>query len=508
MKFINKLTIFSLAVLIPVYACNTDELAALNDNPRSTSEMDWNFLFTNSVLRAANEHEAFYCAPVIQQLSDLAVMAEGDKYFETALGYFSGCYTGLLKNLVEVIRQTGPDGKDLQMVNLHNAARVMKVFILHRCTDLYGDIPYFEANKGHYEGLFYPAYDHQRDIYLDMLNELSKAAAGFDEDNYNKSFQKQDLVYSGKVVKWKKFAYSLMLRLAMRISSVDPATAQSYLSEAIEGGLFTSNSDNAWIPMADGPDIYLNRNGISFGLSPEQFASIKLSEAFVNFLRDNEDPRLMVISSGIGYWGQEKITDPDLQRGLPNGHDAQTIKDYEGVITDVNVETTYSRVNELILDFDDPILFQTYAEVELLLAEAALNGWHDGDPETHYDKGVRAAMQMYDIFDPSLVVSDVEVDTYLAAHPYDPANGLEMIGTQYWAATFLNFQEAWANWRRTGYPELIPVNYPGNITNGTIPRRSIFDIAVVSLNEANYRAAMERMGGDFHTTRVWWDRGN
>jgi hypothetical protein len=251
-----------------------------------------------------------------------------------------------------------------------------------------------------------------------------------------------------------------------------------------------------------------NQNKISVSLSPQYWDGVKLSRAFIDFLRDNDDPRLMVISSGIGHWGQDKITDPDLQWGLPNGNDAQTIKDYEGVTTDVYVDSTYSRINELMLDFDDPYLFQTYAEVELLMAEAALKGWHSGDPADHYNRGVRAAMKMYDIFDPSLVVSDAEVDDYLAAHPFDPERGFEMIGTQYWVATFLNFHEAWANWRRTDYPVLTPVNWPGNVTNGTIPRRSIFNIEEVSDNQENYIEAVERMGGDLHTTRVWWDRGN
>ena len=98
--------------------------------------------------------------------------------------------------------------------------------------------------------------------------------------------------------------------------------------------------------------------------------------------------------------------------------------------------------------------------------------------------------------------------TILLAHPFITDKGFEMIGTQYWVATFLNFHEAWANWRRTEYPVLIPVNYPGNNTNGAIPRRSRFDISIVSKNQEHYLEAVERMGDDLHTTRVWWDGGN
>jgi hypothetical protein len=392
-------------------------------------------------------------------------------------------------------------------VNLHNAARVARIFAYHICTDIYGDVPYSEANKGYEERIFFPKYDHQGDIYMGMLQELSEAAAGFDTNADDMGAQ--DLIYKGDVNKWRKFAYSLMLRLAMRISNVDPTTAQLYISKAIEGGVFTGNADNAFIPMETGPDIRTNSNGISRTLTPGD-GNIPgiLSNTLVDFMRDHDDPRLMIISSGIGYWGQEKITDPDLQRGMPNGKDHATIRDYEGVTSSFLIDTTYSRINELLLDYDDPSLMQSYAEVELLLAEAAVQGWHTGDPATHYNNGVRAGMQMYDIFDPSFTVSDAEVDAYLAAHPYDPAKGLEMIGNQYWVATFLNFYETWANWRRTGYPLLTPVNYPGNDTGGTIPLRINYSTVEASNNFDNYNAASERIGGDKMTTRVWWDDGN
>ena len=515
MKLKYKLYLFLVVVLILFSECNTDELAALNVNPTTTTEIDWRYLFTNGLLRTGGNTNNYactqltYCAPIIQHLSILSTDG-GDKYFAGNGLYFNICYSDILKNYVEVIKQTGPDGKDPQLVNLYNAARVMKVFVYHRCTDLYGDIPYFEANKAYDEGIFFPAYDTQQDIYMDMLNELTEAATGF--DNSADDMNSQDLIYNGNVDQWKKFAYSLMLRLAMRISNVEASTARSYVEKAIEGGVFTSNEDNAWIPMASGPNRQYNTNEMSVALQPGaggDYQRAKPSKTLIDFLRDNNDPRLMIITSGIGYFGNpDKIVDPALQKGLPNGHDQNTIKDYEGVTGDVDVDTTYSRVNEMLIDWDDPALLQTYAEVEFLLAEAAVKGWHSGYPDIHYNNGVRAAMQMYDIFDPSFIVSDAEVDAYLATHPYDPAKGPEMISTQYWAATFLNFYEAFANWRRTEFPVLIPHDYPGNATNGTIPRRMMFDLVEVSKNEANYLAAMERMGGDKMTTRVWWDGGN
>jgi len=100
------------------------------------------------------------------------------------------------------------------------------------------------------------------------------------------------------------------------------------------------------------------------------------------------------------------------------------------------------------------------------------------------------------------------ITAYLAAHPYDAANALQQINTQYWIATFMDGYEAWANWRRSGYPALTPVaNYPGNVTNGTIPRRFTYPLTEAGVNAANYSAAASGMtGGDKMTSRMWWDK--
>ena len=90
-------------------------------------------------------------------------------------------------------------------------------------------------------------------------------------------------------------------------------------------------------------------------------------------------------------------------------------------------------------------------------------------------------------------------------NPYVAANGLEQIAEQVWVATMFNFYETFANWRRTGYPQLTPVNYPGNVTGGTIPRRLEYSQGEANVNAANFAEASARMGGDLFTSRVWWD---
>ena len=113
------------------------------------------------------------------------------------------------------------------------------------------------------------------------------------------------------------------------------------------------------------------------------------------------------------------------------------------------------------------MVFQTYAEVCFLYAEAFERGWAGsapGDAATWYGLGVEAAMQMYEpLYGSNVSVSQSEIDAYIAANPYAGGeDGLKQIGEQVWIATILNFYETFANWRRTGYPELTPVSYPGD----------------------------------------------
>jgi hypothetical protein len=154
------------------------------------------------------------------------------------------------------------------------------------------------------------------------------------------------------------------------------------------------------------------------------------------------------------------------------------------------------------------MVFQTYAEVRLLKAEMAFRGWSvPGDAKTHYEAGVKAAMQMLSsIYPNAAAISDAEVAAYLALKPYDASKGWEMISEQYWAATLLNEYEAFSNWRRTGFPTLTPTNDPGNVTGGTIPRRLIYPTGEESTNAENFAAAIARQGPNDFVTRVWWDK--
>ncbi|MEZ4829711.1 MAG: SusD/RagB family nutrient-binding outer membrane lipoprotein, partial [Bacteroidia bacterium] len=362
--------------------------------------------------------------------------------------------------------------------------------------------------------VFFPKYDTQEFIYTDLLKELDEATAAMSASNPDEGFTRADMLYKGDIAKWKKFGYSLMLRFAMRVSDVAPALANTYVTKAVAGGVFTSNDDNLWVPLDNGPSEWQDQNGISRAFFPGDGGQPSfLSKTFIDWLKGtdpnstaDDDPRLMVISGGIGDWtaaGWTPInTDPLAQKGLPNGYDQAGLDALEGK-TVVQGET-YSRINVLMLDDADPYMIMNHAEVEFLMAEALERGIGSGISGTaadHYNAGVKSAMQMYTPFDASLTVDDAEVEAYLATYPYGSKPAMQMIGEQLWASKFFNWWEAWSDWRRIGYPVLTPTNYPGNLTNGTIPVRLRYPNQESTANP-NFTSGSS--ANDF-TTRVWWD---
>lgn len=535
MKYMNKLFLGALVMAIPLAGCDTEDLQELNLNPQAVDQIDLNYLFSAAELGSASNGSAGdnryidwrtnigMASYAIQHLAESGAggISPGDRYThnaETAAAPFEFIYADQLKNIAEILRQTGPGGYvEGKHQNMRNAARILRAFNFQKLTDLYGNIPYFEANQG-METVFFPKYDKQSVIYADLLKELDEASTALNATAPDEGFAKADVIYKGDIAKWKKWGNSLMLRMAMRISNVAPEVSQTYVTKAIAGGVFQSNGDNAFIPMAVGPSQWTNQNGISRAFYPGDGGQPSyLSKTLVDYLKGanpnsvaDDDPRLMIISGGIADWTAAEWkptnTDPLAQRGIPNGVDQSMLDAAEG--RPVDRAKTFSRINFKLLQLDEPYMFMNYGEVELLLAEALERGIGtgiNGAAQDHYNAGVKASMQMYTLYDPSLTVSDDQVATYLATYPYGVAKpALPMIYEQLWVNTFLNWWETWANWRRTGYPELTPVNYPGNVTNGTIPRRLQYPSTEAAGNQ-NYATTATKP--DTYTTRVWWDGG-
>lgn len=516
MKSIYKMV--PVLALCSLAAC-TKNFEELNTDPNSVTVNNYNpgYNLTRAELEYTGNSDfsyetwrvnIIYAGMMMQQLANASWYA-GDKYIQNdawASAYFDVAYRDQVKYVVDLLQIT----KDKpQYANMYQVGRILKVMIFHRLTDIYGDVPYSEAGLGYYNRVFTPKYDKQQDIYTDMLKELDAAATALDPAKDNPG--SADLIYRGannSVQLWKKLAYSMMLRLAMRLTKADAATAKTWTEKAYAGGVMSSNADNAYILHdATGGRTTVNRNSNILGgeWNATGNGEVFLSKTFVDFLKNNNDPRLPFMAK-VKATGS---TVPANQVGLPNGYDQN------GGATDVSHAPGYSgSINnfstirgDILLKLDGPTFLVTYAQTELLLAEAAKRGWNVGaNAQTHYSNGVRAAMEQLAQYNSTAAISSAAIDAYLLAHPYVDATGFDQINTQYWAASFLDWYEAWANWRRSGFPVLTPVNYPGNATGGQIPRRMLYPASESSANAAHFNEAIANQGPNAFTTRVWWDK--
>ena len=486
------LTIFALSLVLS--SCDFDKgFEEMNVNPAKASQLDVANKFASVVLQTSGGRyenwraSLIYQSVMIQHFSSTAGYWSGDRYFRNdgyATSLWDRYYPSAVKEIEDIrsqLTEEGNTGSEMGMT------RILRVYIYSRLTDLHGDIPYSEAGQGYTNGILKPKYDAQQDIYMDFLKELEEAVA---QIGASTTMGKSDLIFQGNTTKWKAWGNSMMLRLALRLHKADPGTSKAWAEKAAAAGVMTSNDHIAMIAHTDGPEG-INKNG--HGEVFDADGNPRMSKTFVDWLKD--DPRLPILAARRSD-GSTKIAD---LIGMPNGSTGATVSD-----TSIYAEPNRS----VITKRDVPMVLQTYAEVRFMLAEMAVRGWNVvGDAKTHYEAGVKAAMQMLSgIYPNAAAISDAEVATYLAAKPYDASKGWEMISEQYWAATLLNEYEAFSNWRRTGFPTLVPTNDPGNVTGGTIPRRLIYPTGEGSTNAENYNAAIARQGPNDFKTRVWWDK--
>ena len=505
----NKLYKLSLVLFLSLFllmGCDKG-FEDMNVNPATANQIDAKNKFTSLLLQISGSRyenwraNLIYQSTMVQHLSATAGGWAGDKYtlnFGYAASLFDRYYPTAVKNVEDILDQLSKEKRPAEMVAITKIARVV---IFQRLTDLYGDIPYSQAGKGYLKDILKPIYDKQSNIYSSMLNDLEDAAENLGSGT--SAYGDADIIFKGDQGKWKRYAYSMMLRLGLRLSKVDRAAATAYINKAIAGGVMSSNNDIAYIKHTLGPEgINKNGNGEAFTAD----GNPRMSKTFIEAL--NGDPRLTVLASlpakdkaGNSRTDAQRL-DPTKQKGLPNGTDSKKLKADFG--DDLQ---QFSEPNRLLITGEDaPMFFQTYAEVCFMLAEVYQTLGRTADAKAQYDKGVTAAMKQLALYGKGADIPDAKISAYLAAKPYDPTKGLEMIGTQYWIVTFLNEYESFANWRRTGFPKLTPVNYPGNETGGTIPRRLVYPQSEQTANTANYKAAIANQGEDKLTTRVWWDK--
>ena len=431
-----------------------------------------------------------------------------------------GEYSSSIKNMIQALNLLGPS---TPLVNLRSMIRIWKAQVFMGMVDDYGDVPYTQAGKGLSDKLFYPKYDDDAIIYDSLYKEFKEGIAGLSPAA---DYVSADLFYgvnaqpttktnandvATQVSKWKKLGNSLLLRLGMRYTKINPAKAKSIVEEAFAGGVMTSNADNAFVKYDGTFYVEVDNNNLR-SFSQYNYAA----EPFVNQLKSTSDPRGKFIVATFADPGKPAdvpvVYDTVLnnQFGVPIGKtDAQlSVAPFRGTR---GAGINYSQVNIWsVASSAAPDFWVTYAQTSLLLAEAAFRGWSVGgvSAKTYYENAIAADMAIYPLYPVTSAIPAVDVNGYInnPAVLYNATDALKLINTQYWIVNIRNGTEAFANFRRSGFPALTPNPITGALgATGGFVRRLSYPDAEASANTANYNAASTAIGGDKLTSKVFWD---
>jgi len=508
-----KKFLFCLITGVSILAGCDKGLSDLNINKVDPTALDPQFVMNNAVILTTYPDNfstlgmLCYNFPIVQQIvTPFGSSLSGGNYNIFNAGntglVWTNFYQFVLKQNLDVINKT----KSIPALsNLYNEARIWKAHAFMILTDTYGDVPYFEGGQGFINTIIKPKYDRQELIYKDILKELDEASAALDA---TKGTTASDILYGGNITSWKRLGYSLLLRAAMRLSKVAPDVAKTYVTKAIAGGLMQSNKDNSVIRHTS-----LYNNWIAVHLTAREKANFYLAKPFLDFLKNKNDPRLVSISvravgalSGAEQTASRTTSDPSKQIGMPMGFDDVSIKNTFSA-NGVASLYDYSQVNlKTILKTDAPEYHVTYGETQLLLAEAVVRGWTNGDAALLFKSGIESHMRQMAEYDPAAAISETDITTYTTANPLVAATALEQINTQYWVASFMNGSETWANFRRSGYPALAKNPYPGSEITGNFIRRMPYPDGETITNLENLNAAIAVQGKNDINTPVWWDK--
>jgi len=517
--------------LLAFQACTRD-FEELNKNKAGYNELDAQYQFAKVQADMSGDREDTWrydlgiASPMIQHLGGSWWTQHGGMYQVVEkshwFSHWETTYPRELKNLQDIIDKTADDPAQ---VNMHAAARILRILVYSKLTDMYGDIPYSQAAKGFTDKIYLPKYDTQEEIYKDFFKELDEAV---NELNASAPAVAGDVFYDGNVAKWKKLGNSLRLRLGFRLTKRDLAEAKKQVEAAISKGVMTDLAD---IAMTKHMDITYaageNRgNGRSQVFKAEPRSSgFRLVRTLVDTMSMTSDPRLYIFGGtyvGDAFIGSSGVVDisgymPPLGT-VPGAMAWNLWGDYgnangpNGPIY-VTQNDKFLQPSKYVSALNAPFFHLTTAEVEFLLAEAALRNWGGvTGAETHFKRGLQLACEAAALYPGAPAVPQADIDDFKAHYTPFPTNfdqAMKAIHTQMWVNFFLNGTEAYANWRRTGYPLLNKFTSVEWYSAGApdFPRRFFYPESEVIQNPKNYQDAINRLGGANDWMKpVWWDK--
>lgn len=478
----NIFTAASIAfILLSANGCKKVDFGNINQNPNQTTEPITSALLTNALAVAANnvwDQGGIRTIPgYYAQYFTQTQYTEFSRYTKTTTN-MDLFYAGVINDLQVIIDyNSNDDTKGKAALNGSNnnqiaIARILKAYNIWWMTDLWGDIPYSGALKGNGS----VAYDKQQDIYKNLIKELKEAVEQFDGG----AIFKGDILFNGNIAKWKKFANSVRLLMALQMSKVDAnlgkAEFASVLSHA--AGVIDANADNATMNFPGGA---FDNNFYNY-----YFVVLRDDEAVAKTMTDWLSSRN---DARINAYGSSTV-------GFPYGLTR------DNAVAFGNANTNFARpIHPGLRTPTSPTVLLGAANIWLARAEAASRGWTAENAGTAYAKGIEESMRQWGVY------NAVSLVTYLSQPGVDLAGGsaLEKIANQQWAAWYPNGTQGWSVWRRTGFPILTPA--PGQAN--PIPRRMTHGANEANLNPQNWAAgtAGYTVNGekDSQWGRMWWD---
>ena len=482
MRLLRHSSVAVAALALALSACDQG-LTEINENPNAPEDVGPELLFPQGTVSAVQTirgsgWDLHLTSLWAQHFAKIQYVDED--FYEirptSNEGYWNTLYAGALQDLTDAERRARNANRPNQVA----PALVMKAWTFGAMTDMWGDIPFSSANKGD-SGVTTPAYDTQETVYTGISTMLQEAVGLIPGTGLG--YGDSDPIYGGNVARWEKFANSLRARYGLRLSRKNATRARSEVLAALTAGVFTSLADQAELHW---PGDGTNDHPIyTFNVTGNR-DDHRISRTMVDTLKRLNDPRLPFYA--------QLPSDPSVTTyvGVENGLPS----DSAGKL---GLSKT-SQIGELFgYTADAPSILMSYWEVLFIRAEAAARGWTAENAATLYTDAIRANMQW-------LGIPDGDIVAYLAQASvvYNPTRALEQIALQKWISLYGQGSEAFAEWRRTGYPGLTPG--PASITQPrSVARRLTYPLIEQSLNKASHDAAVSRQGGADITNRVWWD---
>lgn len=508
LKFLTSASILSL--LIGGAGCaKIDDFGDTNIDPNGATSPITSALLTNFQSNLGNmvygTRQAIYCQYISEtqytdvSLYSLAQIEMGTTYSGNAANTISSAM-----DMQVIINQNSNPATQANAAqygsnaNQIAIAKIMKAYILWSATDRWGDIPYSEALKG--AAILSPKYDTQEEVYTQILQDLEDGVNGFDAG----PVMQGDVAYSGNVDKWKKFGNTLRMLVSLRMSKVYPNPGQFAATEFAAAanhpaGVITSNADNFVLRYPGGG---FNNPWWNAYDGRTDFAE---SKTIYDCLTGLGDTRQSVYGSNNTAFPYGLTRDLAVAFTTDNPNYAKVLADSKRAQ-------------------NSPVVVVSATISLLARAEGVERGWISGDAKADYNAGITASFAEWGVTMPAnyLTTSPANYDDGAgvaaigqAPAPYDvipsdqdalTPNRLSRIALQRWLGAYPNGFEGWAEWRRTGVPDLKPTTLATN-PGGQIPRRYMYGVVDRNLNPEQVAIASARLsGGDTQDSRIWWDR--